>query len=309
MSTPGVMTKFRISELSGVDSPAQKGARAVIMKRAQPTPEEIAAAAALAKQDRSQPHDDEGATAMLKEIAKSLGLPETATEADVTAALAKNAAAAAETTTQLAVLKAKADMTDAEKKQMAGKTDDEVCKFMAKSADERASEIAKAAAGDETVEIDGNTISKRAVGDAQFAIFKSMAKRLTDSEAEIKKAREETETATFTKRAEVDFPHLAGSVENRTLVLKHLAKADEPTRNAAEAILKAAEATSKLAFEKLGHNNGGEGGAGGTEAETKIAKRQDEILKAEPTLTKAQAYTKALRENPALYAELTEDDA
>lgn len=33
---PGVMSKFRITELSGVDRPAQEGARAVIMKKAAP---------------------------------------------------------------------------------------------------------------------------------------------------------------------------------------------------------------------------------------------------------------------------------
>lgn len=33
MSIPGVMTKFKIAELSGVDRPAQKGARVAIMKR------------------------------------------------------------------------------------------------------------------------------------------------------------------------------------------------------------------------------------------------------------------------------------
>jgi len=40
MSMPGVMTRFVIRELSGVDRPAQAGARAVLMKRANSLPGE-----------------------------------------------------------------------------------------------------------------------------------------------------------------------------------------------------------------------------------------------------------------------------
>lgn len=299
MSTPGKMTRFRIDELSGVDSPAQKGARAAIMKRGGSTPEEIAAAAALAKHDRSQ---HEGATAMLKEIAKSLGLPETATEAEVTAALTKNAAdlaatqASVATLTKVAALSAPARahydaLVKADKKKDA----EDLLDMGADEADEAVKKLAK---GDETVVIEGRSISKRAVGDDMFAILKAQAERITKSEADIKKANEATANAVFTKRAEQEFAHVAGTVEERVAVLKALDSADPAAKAAGEAVLKAAESVAKLAFEKLGHSNDGGSDASAIKKATDAFEgKVTEIMKRDST-TRHDAMSKAAVEFP-----------
>lgn len=229
MAKPGVMTKFRIDELSGVDNPAQKGARAAIMKRDDDT-------------------DSTQGDTMSNLIIKALGLPEDASEKEAADAIAKSIS-------DLAVAKAEGALTDAQRAVYADlkKADPAKAKAFLDSTDEEKDETCKkAASGDETVTVEGRTISKRAVGDDMFAIMKAQSDRIAKTEADIAKARDAAETASFIKSASEDYPSLAGSVEERALVLKALAKSDEATRAAGEAILKAAEAASSFAFSKRG---------------------------------------------------------
>jgi hypothetical protein len=271
-----IMRKFRIGEISGVDYPCQAEARAVIFKRGEP----------LA---------GEGETAV--SIKKSLGLAESATEAEVTAAIEKRDADAAALTAQVADLAKRATLSDEtrghlEALEKAGKKEDAKA-FLDKDEAGRKAEVALAKVGDETFTTsDGGVISKRAVGDAAFAVMKSQETRLQAQADQIAKAAEATALAGFTKAATTDFAHLAGSVEERASVLKFLDGAPADVKKAADAILKAAEGASKFAFEKAGH------GGGRTpereDAETTLQKMADELRKADPNLTPAQAYDKAL---------------
>lgn len=236
---------------------------------------------------------------------KALGLPETATDAEVETAITKNAQTAASVAAleaTVTVLKAKAEMTDKEKAFLAGKDDPAVCKFMELSAEARAAEIAKASAADESVEIEGRTISKRAVGDDVFAVMKAQAKRISDNEADIAKARDDAATATFAKRASDEFPHLAGSVDDRAAVLKHLSGAPEAVRTAGEAILKAAEASAKFAFSRIGGGGGPDGEANDPAA--KLEKMAKDYAKANSvSFAKAMDTVAQTPEGAALYAE------
>lgn len=300
-----VLRKLRINRVASVDRGAGEGVQVVLMKRQ--TPDEIAMAEALAKAAGDGSHPDNEGDPMSSEIKKALGLADTATDAEVAAAITKANTAAAEVAKSVEILKAKAAMSDKEKAFMDGKTDDEVCKFMAKSETERAAEIAKAAAGDETVEIEGRTISKRAVGDDMFAVMKAQAKRISDNEAEIAKARETAATATFEKRASDDFKHLAGTIAERGAVLKFLDTAPAEVKKAAEAILKAAEAATAFAFSKRGTSmtKAGADGEEPVSAEAKLEKMaKDRVEKSAGKLTFAKAYDEVIQENAALYEEM-----
>jgi hypothetical protein len=370
---PGKMTKFRIGELSGVNRPAQTGARAVFMKRADEGevcpiikraftddkrkeladsgaalpdgsfPIEtkgdlanaitafgrakdkdaakrhiIARAKTLGASDTlpeswsvskgGEPADlnPEGA-AMSVAIKKALGLAETATDAEVEAAVAKlagspGALAKAEAERDRAVRKAA--MTDDEKKHTANMSDDDTDDFMKKPKEDRLAAMKKALDGDETLTTSaGITIRKSEVSAGVFALLKSQEERISSQATEFAKAQEINATLAFTKRATDEFGHLAGTIPDRVSVLRHMAKAEEPVQKAFEVILKAAEATSKLAFAKLGHLEGGvEKAEGDPEAELdKLAKARQEASNGRLTFEKA--YDEVIREKPELYAQ------
>lgn len=279
-----IMRKFDIGEISGVDFPCQAPARAAIFKRAEPL-------------------GDEGEPTMLK---KSLGLPETATDAEVAAALEKRAADQASLEAQVADLTKRAGLDDASRAYHADLEKSDKAKadaFLNLDEKGRKDAVALAKSGDEVITIEGQSISKRAVGDAMFAVMKAQSTRLDNQAALLAKAADVSATLSFEKRAADDFSHLAGSVEERGAVLKFLSTAPDGVKAAADAIFKAAEASTKLAFEKRGHNGSINSPiAKGGEAE--IQAIADTIRKADPTLSPAMAYTKALEtpEGAAAYA-------
>lgn len=279
---PGVMTDFRINELSGVTVPAQKGATVRLMK-----------------------HDTQAQEqGTMKEIAKALGLPETATEAEIVAKLNENAQASAASAAALATATAKAGMTDAERAYVAEKKFDDpaIVAFMAKDAAVRKSEVEAFNKSDESVIVDGRTVRKSAVGEEAFSVMKSMQARQDVLDARVLKAEEAAETARLTKAADEDYPHVAGSTDDRVLALRHIAKADEKTRAAFDAILKAAEATAKMAFIKVGGSgNGGSDSVTVEKAKTDFLGKVNEIARANPSLSRSQAMSKAREEHPTLF--------
>lgn len=305
MAIAGRMTKFTISELSGVDRPAQTGARVTIMKRD--------SGGDPAKADIGQPPGNQGA-AMSTAIKKALGLADTATDAEVEAAITKSASDAAaklaKAEQDLALLTKVAKMAPPVRAHYEALLKADTSDAKAKAAeladmkeDEQDAAMKKAAAGDETVVIEGRTISKRAVGEDMFAVMKAQAARITSSEAEIKKANDARDDATFAKRASEEFPHLAGTADERALVLKAISKMDDTAKAAAEAILKAAEGHAKFAFARAGA--GGGGLPGGSESpEAKLTKLATEYQKANAGTTFAKAYDAVAQANPQLYEEV-----
>jgi hypothetical protein len=308
---PGVMTKFRIDELSGVTRPAQGGAKAVIMKRADdnPTPSGVNKAG-----DGASKEDP-----VSNAIKKALGLPDTATEEEVVGAISKalgssetNAAAIAKANEERDRAVRKASMSADEQDYCKAMTDDEKDAFMKKPPADRASAMKKARDDDEVLEGPaGTSIRKSEVGAGVFAILKAQATENAALRASFEKSEAERRTATFAKRAIEEFPHLAGSVADRALVLKHLDTADAATKTAAEAILKAAEGSAKLAFTKLGHNDGSQAEDGTPDgAEAKLRKlAEDKAAASGGKLTFAKAYDEVIQAHPDLYEEALGLDA
>lgn len=284
-----IMRKFVIDEISGVDVPCQEGARAAFFKRGAP-------AASIGEDTMS-------------DIKKALGLADTATDAEVAAAITKNAAAAVQAQADAALALKKAGLSDATREHfnaLAKKSEKEAMDFLDKDEEARKAEVAKAAAGDETfTSVDGATISKRAVGDGVYSILKSQDARIKAQGEEIAKAAEAATDSAIRKRATVEFPHLAGSEDDRFAVLKYLAKAPEDVRKSADAILKAAEAASKLAFSKAGRGAAPGEGPTGDNPEAKLnslAKRHQETHAASGmTFEKAMDEVLQTPEGSALY--------
>lgn len=140
----------------------------------------------------------------------------------------------------------------------------------------------------------------------------ALEKRVADAEAraqaaeEVAKAeRNERLTREAIAKAQ-SFDKLALNPEEFGPVLKRLRETSPEDAAKVEAALAAAnEAVTKGAlFAEIGT-----AGAGPTDAEGKIEKAAQEIRKAEPSLTKEQAFSKALREHPEFYAEYRRQSA
>lgn len=257
------------------------------------------------------------------EMKKSLGLPATATDADVNKALEVQKAAAdfgtnvAKMSPEHLAYMAKSDQTkdDAGKHAFAAKSvaerDEVIKKFpMAmsdkekadmkdkedadKKAKKAADDLAKGA--DETLTVDGETIRKSVVGEAQFAMFKSM-------NAKLEKAADEQAVAVIAKRAAVDMPKISKSADELGTLIHGIAKHDQKLADDVEAILKAASAqiAKGALFAEVGKSSTGTGGGTAsaqietmaqeqvTKGATKsIFKARDMVRKANPELAKQE---------------------
>ena len=154
---------------------------------------------------------------------------------------------------------------------------------------------------DETVVVDGKTISKMDVGDEAFNAYSKMA----DLEARMAKSEKEAAFAKFEKRATVELPNLIGTdVEKAHALMAVDALDDDIAKSAITAILKAANEANAGDFEKRGVS----GDAGETGALSEIKKKADEIAKRD-NITEAEALAKAWVENPSLYEQYEKEAA
>jgi len=153
-------------------------------------------------------------------------------------------------------------------------------------------------AADETVEFNGQTIAKSAVGEAQFAIFKSMAAELAKASTDIAKAQDDALTARLEKRADDQYAHVPGSTQERGAMLKAIEKMDEPLRKSFEAVFAQSEKLAKAAFSTVGTSSGDSENIKKSKQDfetkvTEIAKRDN--------IARAAAMTKARAEHPDLF--------
>jgi len=93
-----------------------------------------------------------------------------------------------------------------------------------------AEKVEKSAADGDVVEIDGQRIAKADVGEAQFAILKSMNERLLKTSEQLAKAEEVAETERLKKRADDEYPHVPGSTDERAAMLKAMNGMSEEVR-------------------------------------------------------------------------------
>jgi len=185
-----------------------------------------------------------------------------------------------------------ATLSDDEKTFVAKMTPEEKKKFMDASAEEKKKQMDGVKKSDETLTVGGETISKSAVGDAQFAVFK----RLAAAEERIAKAEEAAEMARLEKRAADEFKHLPGTPADIAKMLKAVGSMSADVAKSLEAVMKAADANAEGAFKK----NGALGGKVDDTADAQIEKFATDIM-ARDKIGKTAAIAKAWEEHPELY--------
>lgn len=232
---------------------------------------------------------------MTIDIKKSLGLPETATDAQVTEALATLAKSASRMD---AVLKMSAPHTafmnsDDSKMPKGGKA-----AWMDMTSAERDAHMADnpiEKRQDETfTTVKGTVVSKRAVGDATFQVLK-------ESDAEVRKAREDVAKAEDARAKEVVIKRITpvmknipGTPDDLGALLHGIAKSDAATATKVEALL--TQLDTVIGKSALLAEIGSSVAKAGSASEG-IQKAAEEIRKAKPALTIEQARVEARKSN------------
>jgi hypothetical protein len=241
------MHEFKLEEISAVDFPAQKGARMTIMKRdSGEAPGGDNGLVSKAFTEGGNPMPDEKTVEDLQKQVDDLTKTLEATSNDNTAKLADAEA-------KLAAAEARASMTDVEKAHFDSLEGDAKVAFGKLSATERKAVIVKAAEKDETLEIDGRTISKSKVGEDNFAVFKALQSETEKNRKEAADERARREMVELAKRAEDELKELPGETVAKAKVLKAMSGMADEDRAVLETMLKAGSKAIKMAFDKLGH--------------------------------------------------------
>jgi len=338
-----IMRSFKLNEISGVDRPAQEGARMVLMKRADGEEERndnfIAKGSVLTHSNDGHTHllallgppdgvelnsgmtsytdghqhpwvrtaageiiigEARGHTHTLAEISKDApeGVQAT-TEEEVHDVADDNTQKQLEAVqAELAISKAVSGLNDVQKAHYNSLDDAAKASFLAKSNDERQSvvdAIAKAAEDDNAV------VYK---SDAGLEFRKSDDPRLIQmakqSDADRKKAAEAEAALAderLTTKANTEFKHLPGDVDVRKALIKSAESIeDKDLREKSLEALKSQAAAIGKSFTTVGHTGGQdlEKNAVTQDGEAELQSIADELMKADPTLSEAVAYTKAM---------------
>lgn len=278
---PTLLEKLNLEELSLVDEPANADAKVTIFKRNSDEKEEAESLGVTETDNQLEKSNmSEENKVSVEELQKSL--------ADVTKQNEELAA-------KLAEAESLSKMSDAEKAYMEKMSDKEKEDWKTMSPEERKRRMGEMKKNDETVEIDGQSISKSAVGEAQFAIFKAQAKKIEALEKSAREAVEKAELVGFAKTAREEYGNLPGSDEEKAYLLKAAASLDENVQNTLNSILKAANKANAGAFETIGKKS-----SETSNEEEVLEKKAEEIAKRD-NISKEQAIRKALEENPELY--------
>lgn len=336
-------TALKLGELSGVDRPAQIGARALIMKRA---PDDLPAApSVLALAVAKYVDDDDGAhtfdevlaenefdekvwpmVSALSQSVRSIMGDKAVTGTDREAKIATTVdeflsavraigpEPAADSEKRLAALisKRKTDMTELEK--ALAKVAELTGQLTSANALVTA-EKARADAAETSL-----TTEKAAHSETKKALVEATDETLTVGGQEIRKSvvgegqfsvtkalMGERDAAKVEKRVEAEFAHVAGTTAEKALVLKAAAALDEPTQKALDAILASAENMAAAGFDRLGAG-GGPVNEDVRKATGDFATKVAEIKKRD-NCTNIEANKRAREENPELFDHLVADAA
>lgn len=204
-----------------------------------------------------------------------------------------------------------AKLTDSEKEYIAELSPADKAKFMAKSPADRKAEVAADAKDaedvkkrDEIIKVGETEIRKSVVGDAQFAVIKSQQDEIQKNREDLAKERDAREIAVLEKRADDEFKHVPGTVQERAQMLRTIGKLDEPLQKAFVAVLTQSEAMAKAGFDKIGNT----GNANDLEKGKKngihpFEKKVEEIQNAHKGMSKTDAMTKARQDFPKEFSE------
>jgi hypothetical protein len=253
-----ILKDFVLEEISGVDRPAQVGAKMSIIKRKR---------------------DDEGpdmSADKLKEMQEKIdGLNKA-----------------------LELSKALAALSDAEKQYMQGMSDEARDAFSLMKSDDRAAAMEMSKRADESIEIDGNLITKGAVGEEMFNVIKSQQLQIQKQAAETRKAREIAMQAGFVKKAIDSYSHVPGTSEEIGTLLRETADISKGAQATLSSVLVALEKHNTELFEK-------KGAAGGEDDAKSPTEKLDELAKAHAekhNVDYATAYSSVIEKNADLYA-------
>lgn len=286
-----VLKDIKITEISGVDRPAQEGARKVLIKRADDCEDEDKKGKGkMPKGKENNENEDDNMPEMEKTVKTLTKSVEALTKENEALKKAQERAEA--------IQKFDADML-AYFKGLKPEAQEE---FLTKSSTLQKAAVANFKASDEEVVIEGQTIRKSVVGDATFAIFKAQDKRIKDNEEAIAKANAKAADAEIRKMVSTEFAHLTGTEQERFEMLKSVMAMPEAAKNQMLKTLKASEATNAALFKRKGssfEDNDESTAAGKVE---KMAKKMQ--ADSAGKLTYHQAYSKVLEENPNLYSEM-----
>lgn len=228
--------------------------------------------------------------AMTIELKKSLGLKDTATDAEVEAAIAtlKRDSRIAKMTPAHREYFDSAELSDVEKAAFADGDDAARAAAMAKKPAKKTE--------DETLKLDdGSVISKSKVGDQTFGFMKAeLAKRQT-LETAVAKANDKIAREDVIKR--VTPLTLIGKADEIGDVLHQIAKFDPALSTKVEGILKGLNETlaKGKTFEEIGSSR-----TGVTKALEAITAKAQELRKTNPTWSIEKARTEARKQNPDL---------
>lgn len=150
---------------------------------------------------------------------------------------------------------------------------------------------------DETVEVSGQLISKSAVGDETFAVFKAQAEAIAKAEERIAKAEEAAEMAKLEKRASEEFKHIPGTAADVAKMLKALGGMEEDVAKSFESVLKSVDEKNAEAFKTIGFSKSNREVTKSFEAAVAEVQKRENV-------SKTRAMEIAAQENPDLVNEI-----
>ena len=245
----------------------------------------------------------QGDNTMSDAIKKALGLPATATEAEVLKAMEEKDKKLKETEKECNVAKMsdkhKAFAANPDAKMPAGGKD----KFAEMTAAERDAHMSAHPVDDEDTEVEkalkagnafktaeGSIVLKRKVGEDVFAVMKALNAKSIAQETELAKAREDKIAKEFEDLATEN-----GFAKGFAPTLrKALAGADPEARAALLKEFKAARAQADAGgvFKEFG----GHGGPNAGSAEAEVLAKRDQLMAADPKLSAEQAYARVWKD-------------
>lgn len=199
---------------------------------------------------------------------------------------------------QNAVLTAEAGMNDAQKAYYS--TLDETAKASFRTFDPSTRDVmvSTAKAGDESLDVNGATIMKSAVGDATFQILKSQ-------QAEIAVQKEASTVAKFTEMAKsADFVTLPGELTVKAAALRAIDAMPDVAKAAVTAMLKAGNEAMKSRHAPAGHHVSLDEGMTAQDKLDSMAKAYAE--KNQTTFEQASVKVMETREGAELYKLISE---
>lgn len=195
-----------------------------------------------------------------------------------------------------------ASLNDAEKAHYNGLGDEDRAAFEKMDADARKTAvdaaIAKKAAGDETFESEGVTISKSEVGPGVFAFMKAQQAKTDAAVAKAEKLEADAVQKSLEAEAEKLFPNMAGTAADKAAMLKGIRALPKDQQETQITMLKAADEAMAKSFKEAGQG-GTTDGDSPAEKLTKMAKTHAESNKV--SFEKAYAAVLETKEGQELY--------